>query len=188
MSLLRVMGPAALVAASVTLIPSRADAAPLTIHVGHRQVRAIGHWRLAAPFGHHPRTTLAWAIRAFGTPTTTRLGSAYCKVRWDRIGLSGRFTSLGAPQPGQTFCTPSFGLVADVTATGRSWRTWHHLRIGARASQIPVRHPGAVRHGGSWVLETGPSPSGGQDEPVVTARVRRGRVVALRAYVDAQGD
>jgi hypothetical protein len=183
------MGSAAIVAASVALIPSsRAEAAPRTIHVAGRQVRAIGHWRLAAPFGHHPRTTLAWAIHAFGRPTSKHLGSAYCKVRWDRIGLSGRFTSLGAPQPGQTFCTPSFGLVADVTATGRAWQTWHHLRIGGKSSQIPVRHPGAVRHGRSWVLETWPSPFSGHDEPLVTARVRRGRVVALRAFVNAQGD
>jgi hypothetical protein len=162
------------------------------LRAAHNQVTAVGSWRI-----HNDRyrrtVSLRHAIHAFGQPSSRRLVSYYCRVSWRRLGIVARFTTLGGLRPGETMCTPTASVIDTMVIRGSQWRTWEGLRIGAASSAITEHHRRATFEFGRWTLARWINPGFGDVEPgtpmpMVTADVRNGRVVALRARIGAQGE
>jgi hypothetical protein len=169
--------------------PSAQAAPRQVLRAQNNQVTAVGKWKIDQ---RYPRTTvgLNHAIRAFGQPSSRRRVSYYCRVTWRKLGIVARFTTLGAIPAGQTTCTPSVGLIDSLRITGAQWRTWEGLRIGAATDSILSHHKLAEFEFGRWTLARKFNPFGESPGmvPMVTAEVRGGRVVALRAEIGAQGE
>jgi len=151
-----------------------------TIHTKDGFITRIGGFRVSAG-------TLAAAISAFGAPTTTHLGRyGVCRVQWRNLRLTGEFVNYGG---GGTACEPAYGGMQEATMRGRAFRTTRGIRVGARSSQVPLRHSNATFTDGSWWIASVYLPYGdGSDVGTIRAIVRDGRVRALGLYIGAGGE
>jgi hypothetical protein len=136
--------------------------------------------------------SLAGAIRAFGTPSSTRRTGVSCLVVWSRHGLTVTFYNLGGDNP----CSPAGGRFSRAILRGDHWLTTLGLRVGEPVSKLRRLYPRAPfrrgeRHfwpSGYWLL-TRTSPFGeGGGYPGLLAETARGRVVGYQVRFPAGGD
>ena len=130
--------------------------------------------------------TLDGAIRAFGKPTSLRLGQYQdCTARWRPIGLRIGFYNLGGRNP----CQRQYGYFSNATMVGRHWVTARGLRLGDPARRLHVLYS-TRRFTGSWAwLLTRWSPYGdGAYYPGLAAKIHGGWVTAFRIRYAAGGD
>jgi hypothetical protein len=131
----------------------------------------IGGWRV------DQAGTVAAAIAAFGRPARRTGGPFYCELVW-RGGVRATFYDIDGQEP----CR---GVFVRAVISGGSWATANGLRIGGPASALRRLYPRAVRRTangeGWWPLVALPRRTfePWRPDPRLTARVRRGRVVAL---------
>ena len=170
-----------LISVGVLAVPSSASAA-FTINVGRFNVSSIGDFRPSSA------DSISAAERVFGPASSRRMNTdASCRVRWSGLGLEILFVSFGAP--GTNLCQGSAAHAQSFKVRGKRFRTWHGLRVGMREAAVKRRHPGADLRRGAWWLKTAVSPIGDGDEfAVVDAKIRNGRVSALRGWIGAAGD
>jgi hypothetical protein len=160
-----------------------AGAATSTIRTSKDAVTRIGAFQAADD------ATVGAAIRAFGTPSSSKFEGEGCQVDWRRLKLRIYFANFGVVAPGETTCSPSVGKAQSFTVRGRSFRTWKGLRPGDRSAAVRERHPSARFRRGSWWLRTAKSRFGSESRyPVVEALVSGGRVRVLRGWIGAAGE
>jgi len=168
--------------------PAVAQARPFTIEVrgnsdGFGRVLAVGDFRPERD------PTLAAAIAAYGDPATTRSvgGDAGCRVAWPDLGVRILFVNLG----GGSACDPPLGKAQEARIhTVRSWRTARGLHVGERRRKLRRLYPRARRHRRSYWLTTGVNLYGvGQRPyPVLSARLRGGRIASFKLEIGAAGE
>jgi hypothetical protein len=168
----------------LTILALALTAAPAgahTINVGRFSVSSIGDFRPSAD------PSIPAAERVFGPASTRRKRSDLsCSVRWNRLRLEILFVSFGGAT---SICGGSEGKAQSFIVRGNRLRTWHGLRVGQPESAIRRRHPQAKLRRGWWWLKSVVSPVGdGSPTPVVEAKVRDGRVSAIRGWIGAAGD
>jgi hypothetical protein len=134
--------------------------------------------------------TLAGALDEFGPPTRyqrDRTGWNGCVLTWRHLGLRIFFYNLA----GKNSCRPAFGYFRDALITRTPWRTASGLRIGHPARLILRYHPRAKRDPQArnwWWLVTRRAAYRDDAYAGLSAKVHRGRVVALAVYYQAGGD
>ena len=141
---------------------------------------------------HKRAATLADFTRAFGRPSSCRIGSsrADAHVLWRRRGIRGEFTTLGGfPRRGDTACSAPGSVHPDtVDVIDRNWRTNRDLHVGDTLRRLRTLYPHATgRRHGWWLVTRRNDPLFGTYGQLV-ADVRNGRVVYLRLVLHEQGD
>jgi hypothetical protein len=147
--------------------------------------REIGATGWAGGFKLHD--TLAVAIRRFGKPAEEAPNGLACQVSWPKLGLSAMF-EFGFVRNGQqnrqpAQCAPN-GRAMSLTGVS-TWSTAQGLRVGAPATDVARRYPGASRTTSStgvttWYLVPRRAGTGGL---ALTAQVTRGRVTTITVAV-----
>jgi hypothetical protein len=129
--------------------------------------------------------TLDGAIRAFGRPTSLRLGRyGDCTARWQPIGLRIGFYNLGGRNP----CLRQYGYFSSATMVGSHWVTARGLRLGDPARKLHVMYA-PRRFSGSWAWLLARSyPAYDSAYPGLAAKIHRGWVTAFRIRYPAGGD
>jgi hypothetical protein len=137
--------------------------------------------------------TYEGARKAFGAATScTPAHIDVATARWGKIGLTIRLATYGSLPHGRNVCTaPDRGKIDRATMTGSAWRSAQGLRIGDTLAQLRKRYPDAKLHSGIWwlIIAKGYIGANSPNEyPVLSARVRDGRVTSFIAVVGAQGE
>jgi hypothetical protein len=178
----------AVVAATVALlvVSTAVAAAPRhTIRWANGKVTSIGALKTSGS------PTLTRAIRAFGTPSRTRLsGREVCVVDWNALRLRANFVNLGATPAGRTTCTAGVGKLQTATIRGTSFRTQRGLKVGDSIARLRELHPGARLRERSWWLASAPNRFGdaGERIAIVRANTRAGKVVNFVLWIGAAGE
>lgn len=128
-------------------------------------------------------TTIGQMSRRISQRPASRKPDVYgmnCKVRW-KMGLIVHAQNFDGDDP----CNLRTGYVATLFATGKRWTTARGLRAGDSLARLKARYPNARRENGRWTLTT--RFAYGSHNPIISARVVRGRVQSIVAYVAAGG-
>jgi hypothetical protein len=177
-----------LIAAAAWLLATTAaavGAATHTIRWANGQVTSIGAMKTSGS------PTLTRAIRAFGTPSRTRLsGQEVCIVDWNGLGLRANFVNLGANPAGRTTCTAGVGKLQTATIRGTSFQTQRGLKVGDSIARLRQLHPGARLRERSWWLASAPNRFGdaGERIAIVRANTQAGKVVNFVLWIGAAGE
>lgn len=147
-------------------------------------VYQIGDW--------HPnqKPRLDDALAGIGLSTSAvRVGES-CTVRWNDIGVVGRFATFAAANP----CTPSAGLADTIWIGGTRSSLWYTgaccggLKIGDSVGRLKMLYKNTTLHGRVYWLSSKYFPAFHARLSVLAATVIRGKVTTLRATIGAQGD
>lgn len=189
------------IAVALTSVP--AAAAPswlLRVGMGYMKV---GEYRIDART--HRNTRFLHVIEAFGKPSTCRVisGPNHVRANWPKRGLLGEFVTFGGLPAGENGClSPDLIHVSTLRVNDRRWHTAFGLSVGDSTLRLRQLYPQAryvprdrYRKWDEYWLATERGvcfgECGGRRFTVVprlTADVRRGKVIAFRVPVGAQGE
>jgi hypothetical protein len=168
-------------------VPPVADAATpsATLVFASDHVVRLGKFRPSHP-------TIAAAQAHFGEYSNSRelFGGSSCVIEWRNIGLAIKFADYGSSD-----ACGATGLAQSVTIKGRgaraAFRTAAGLRVGDPQAHARALYPRAERHGSTWWLAQAKNYIGscnGCPYGVVTAKITKGHVSSLHAWIGAAGD
>jgi hypothetical protein len=189
-----------LVTAAVVSTPTVAASAPSwLVRVGPDYIK-VGEYRIGSM-----NTQLDDVIDAFGEPTSCRVigKPSHVQATWAGRGLWGDFWTFGLMPTGENGCiSPDLIHVSELRLRDPRWHTAVGLRVGDTTVRLRKLYPHARYERRTryrprdeyWLASERRicfGDCGGRryaPAPLLTAEVRRGKVVALWVPVRAQGE
>jgi hypothetical protein len=136
------------------------------------------------------------AIRAFGQPdrrVPVGDGSEACHFLWDDRALLVIGSNFGGVPAGHSTCEADQSYVQVLRVRGKAashgWRTDRGLRTGATKARMLRLYPRGHSTGrGEWSLIEREPGIGAGPTPILTARLRSGRVSSIAVWAGGAGD
>ena len=160
------------------------------------RVTDAGVFKAFGDFKPSSNMKLSRAVKVFGAPDERDPvgdGSVACDVLWAGTGLVVKASNFGGVPEGHTACEGRHGFVQVLTARGLDsrphWRTDRGLRVGASKARMLRLYSRAHSIGrGVWSLLERDTGIGDGPTPILTARVRSGKVSSISVWAGGAGD